>query len=65
MLDAVQTQSTGLQCNLIRDAMSNKPQKDILGLREFCAYPVYSLSNNIYSHYNFVFSNRRTTLNIK
>lgn len=59
MLDAIQTQMAGLQCNLIQDAISNKPQKEISGLREFCAYPVYSLSNNIYSNYNFVFSNRR------
>lgn len=60
MRDAIQTQITGLQCILIEDAISNKPQKEISSLREFCAYPVYSLSNSIYSHYNFVFSNRRT-----
>ena len=60
MLDAIQTQITGLQCNLIQDTISNKPQKEISGLREFCAYPVYSLSNHIFSHYNFVFTNQRT-----
>lgn len=65
MLDVVQTQSARLQCHLIQDAISNKPQKEISGLGEFCAYPVYSLSNNIYSHYNFVFSSRRTALNLK
>lgn len=50
MVDTMQTQITGLHCNLIQDAISNKPQKEISGLREFCAYPVYQLSNNIYSH---------------
>ena len=60
MIDATQTQITGFQCNSMQDTISNKPQTEISGLREFCAYPVYSLSNNIYSLYNFVFSHRRT-----
>lgn len=38
MLYVIQTQITGLQCNFIQDAISNKPQKETSGLREFCAY---------------------------
>lgn len=56
-LDTIQTQITGLKH---KDAISNKSQKDIVGLRELCAYLVYSLSNYIYSQYKFVFRNQRT-----
>lgn len=56
-LDTIQTQITGLKH---KDAISNKPQKDIAGLRELCAYLVYSLSNYIYSQYKFVFRNQKT-----